>query len=279
MVGKIEKIKKICIVSKIDSRGPLELAQSLGWALSDAGFEVVYEESVASELGYAGVALATLDADLLLVLGGDGSVLRAVRMMKKQIPVLGINKGQVGFLTDLEQEDILSRLREIINNPIQLDPRMRIRIECNGRDCGAALNEAVIVTSRPAKILDFTVSVNGKAIDSFRSDGLIISTPTGSTAYAMSAGGPIVDPTIEAMLLVPMSPYMLSSRPYLLNPESEVEVTLTSDKAALLVIDGQDQYEIGQSAKIIIKKEVARALFADIGRTFFEKVEQKLRQR
>ena len=96
---------KICIVSKIDSKEPLELAQSLGWALSDKGYEVVYEESVAAELGYEGVSLRNLSADILLVLGGDGSVLRAVRMMNTQIPVLGINQGHVGFLTDLEKEN------------------------------------------------------------------------------------------------------------------------------------------------------------------------------
>ena len=268
---------KICIVSKIDSKEPLELAQSLGWALSDKGYDVVYEESVAAELGYEGVSLRNLDADMLLVLGGDGSVLRAVRMMNSQIPVLGINQGHVGFLTDLEKENIESDLQSILETP-KIETRMRLSIECNGRDCGPALNEAVIVTARPAKILDFTVFVNGKVIDSFRSDGLIISTPTGSTAYAMSAGGPIVDPALEAMLLVPMSPYMLSSRPYLLNSASEVTVTLSSDKTALLVIDGQDQYEIGKNAEIIIRKAKEPAKFVDAGRTFFEKVEQKLRQ-
>lgn len=268
---------KICIVSKIDSKEPLELAQSLGWALSDNGYEVVYEESVAAELGYDGVSLRNLDADMLLVLGGDGSVLRAVRMMNTQIPVLGINQGHVGFLTDLEKENIESDLKSILESP-KIESRMRLSIECNGRDCGSALNEAVIVTARPAKILDFTVSVNGKVIDSFHSDGLIISTPTGSTAYAMSAGGPIVDPALEAMLLVPMSPYMLSSRPYLLNSASEVTVTLSSDKTALLVLDGQDQYEIGKNAEIIIRKASEPAKFVDAGRTFFEKVEQKLRQ-
>ena len=269
---------KICIVSKIDSREPLELAQSLGWALSDKGYSVVYEESVAAELGYEGVSLKNLDADLLLVLGGDGSVLRAVRMMNTQVPVLGINQGHVGFLTDLERDNPDADLQALLESPLRLDSRMRLSIECNGRDCGAALNEAVIVTARPAKILDFSVSVNGKVIDSFRSDGLIISTPTGSTAYAMSAGGPIVDPAVEAMLLVPMSPYMLSSRPYLLNSDAEVTVTLCSDKTALLVIDGQDQYEIGRSAKIVIRKAESPALFVDAGRTFVEKVEQKLRQ-
>lgn len=268
---------KLCIVSKVDAKEALDLAQSLGWALSDCGHEVIYEESVAAELGYDGVPLSRLSADLLIVIGGDGSVLRAARMLKKQIPLLGINQGQVGFLTDVERNN-LPALNAALAKPFKIDRRMRISIECNGRDVGSALNEAVLVTSRPAKILSFTIFMDGKLIDSFRSDGLIVSTPTGSTAYAMSAGGPIVDPMLEAFLLVPLAPYMLSSRPYLVNSESEVRIELTSAKSALLVIDGQDQYEIGEKAQIVIRKSADPALFVDVGRTFFEKVEQKLRQ-
>ena len=269
---------KICIVSKIDAKEPLELAQSVGWELSNLGHEVVYEESTATELGYSGVALESLDADMLLVVGGDGSVLRAVRLMKKQVPVLGINQGQVGFLTDVEQEQ-LSACISGLKLPLKTEERMRISVECSGRDLGAALNEAVIVTLRPAKMLHFTVYSDNQKIDEFRADGLIISTPTGSTAYAMSAGGPIVDPKVEAFLLAPIAPYMLSSRPYLLSVQGELRIEMTSpQKSAILAIDGKDQYETGETATVCIRKAEEPARFVDIGRTFFEKVEQKLRQ-
>ncbi len=268
---------KICIVSRIDLKEPVELAQSIGWMLRDLGHDVVYEQSVAAELGYPPVSLSKdFSVDLVIILGGDGSVLRTVMMLEKQVPVVGINQGQVGFLTDIERdkaEEVLTSL----SLPLPLDPRMRISIEYNGTSVGSALNEAVIVTSRPAKILKFVIFVNGKQIDEFRADGLIIGTPTGSTAYAMSAGGPIVDSTLEAMLLVPLAPYMLSSRPYLINSESEVEIRLISVKPALLVIDGQDQYEIGENATLVIRKSSDPALFVDVGRGFFDKVEQKLR--
>lgn len=267
---------KVCIVSKIDSKESIELARSLGWAFSDAGNEVVYEESIAAELGYSGVSFSKLDADYVLVLGGDGSVLRAVRLMKKQIPVLGINQGDVGFLTDVERDNI-EWIMKGLPTPLKIEPRMRINVFLNGKDLGSALNEAVVETSRPAKILKFNLYLNGKKIDEFRADGLILGTPTGSTAYAMSAGGPIVDSTLEAMLLVPIAPYMLSSRPYLINSDSEIEVKLVSNKPALLVIDGQDQYELGENDSLVITKSKEPALFVDIGRSFFEKVEQKLR--
>jgi len=267
---------KICIVSKIDSREPLELAQSTGWELSNEGHQVVYEESVASELGYSGVPLEEVTADLILVIGGDGSVLRAVRLMKSQIPVLGINQGRVGFLTDIEKENITT-IFQGLNPPFKLDKRMRISVESDGKNLGEALNELVLVTSRPAKMLSITIYLDGKKIESFRADGIIISTPTGSTAYAMSAGGPIVDPGVEAILLVPLAPYMLSSRPFIFNSESEVKVVFNSVKAAVLAIDGQSQYELTEDTTVTIRKAKEPALFVDVGRTFFEKVEQKLK--
>lgn len=269
---------KVCIVSRVDFREPVETAQSLGWMLADAGHEVVYEDAIASELGYSGVSLSDplFSADLIVVLGGDGSVLRAVRMLSRQVPIVGVNQGRVGFLTDLEREhagEVLSGL----SLPLPVEPRMRISIECDGRPMGSALNEAVIVTSRPAKMLQFETFINGRKSTEFRADGLIVGTPTGSTAYAMSAGGPIVDPSIEAFVLVPLAPFMLSSRPHLFSSSSEIEVRLISSKPSQLVLDGQVQYDIGEEASLVVRKSPEPALFLDVGRSFFEKVEQKLR--
>ncbi len=269
---------KVCIVSKVDVKEPIEIAQSVGWELSNLGHEVVYEESIAAELGYDGVSLTNLAADLVFVIGGDGSVLRAVRLMRKQIPTLGINQGQVGFLTDVERDSASATLAAL-KLPLSLEPRMRIAVDCDGRDLGCALNEAVIVTSRPSKMLSFTVYVDDCRVDTFRADGLIVSTPTGSTAYAMSVGGPIVDPKVEAILLAPIAPYLLSSRPILLSGSSTLRIEMMAqNKAAFLSLDGKDQYDIGETASIVIRKAQDPALFVDIGRTFFEKVEQKLRQ-
>ncbi|HJK71454.1 MAG TPA: NAD(+)/NADH kinase, partial [Methanocorpusculum sp.] len=177
---------KVCIVSRVDFREPVETAQSLGWMLADAGHEVVYEDAIASELGYSGVSLSDplFSADLIVVLGGDGSVLRAGRMLSRQVPIVGVNQGRVGFLTDLERDhagEVLSGL----SLPLPVEPRMRISIECDGKPMGSALNEAVIVTSRPAKMLQFETFINGRKSTEFRADGLIVGTPTGSTAYAM----------------------------------------------------------------------------------------------
>jgi NAD+ kinase len=250
----------------------------LGWTLVDAGHEVFYEDSIASKLGYFGVSLSnsSFSADLIVVLGGDGSVLRAVRLLAHQIPIVGVNQGHVGFLTDLEQEHVGEILAEL-SLPLSVESRMRITIACDGKSFGSALNEAVIVTSCPSKILEFETFVDGKKSSGFRADGLIVGTPTGSTAYTMSAGGPIVDPSIEAFVLVPLAPFMMSSRPHLISSTREIEVRLMGTKPAELVLDGQTQYDLGEEVSLVVRKSQEPALFLDVGRNFFEKVEQKLR--
>ena len=155
---------------------------------------------------------------------------------------------------------------------------MRITISVDGSVIGTALNEAVIVTSRPAKMLRFSVLIDGIRSEHFRADGLLVSTPTGSTAYAMSAGGPLVDPRIEGFLLVPLAPYMLSSRPHLISSDRMVELGLESSKPAHLVIDGQAQFELDQHALLRVERSAEPTLFVDVGRNFFEKVDRKLRR-
>jgi NAD+ kinase len=155
---------------------------------------------------------------------------------------------------------------------------MRITLSNDSTCLGTALNEGLIVTSRPAKMLKFSILVDGVTTEQFRADGLLISTPTGSTAYAMSAGGPIVDPRIQGFLLVPLAPYLLSSRPHLISSDRNLEVKLESSKPANLVIDGHKTIDLGTSMTIAVKRSEHPALFVDVKRNFFEKVDNKLRK-
>ncbi len=123
----------------------------------------------------------------------------------------------------------------------------------DGESLGTALNEALIVTTRPAKMLRFSIVIDGVVAEQFRADGLLISTPTGSTAYAMSAGGPIVDPRVQGFLLVPLAPYLLSSRPHLISSNRQLEVRLESAKAANLVLDGQQTIDLGTASTIAVE--------------------------
>ena len=155
---------------------------------------------------------------------------------------------------------------------------MRITLLKDGISLGTALNEALIVTTRPAKMLRFSILVDGITTEQFRADGLLISTPTGSTAYAMSAGGPIVDPRIQGFILVPLAPYLLSSRPHIISSNRRLEVRLESTKPANLVLDGQQTIELGTSMTLEVKPAKYPAKFVDVGRNFFEKVDNKLRK-
>jgi NAD+ kinase len=191
--------------------------------------------------------------------------------------VIGVNWGEVGFLADLEPAEALEFIKTLPSG-FSVEERMRISLSNGDTFLGNALNEALIVTTRPAKMLVFSIIIDGVTTGQFRADGLLISTPTGSTAYAMSAGGPIVDPRIQGFLLVPLAPYLLSSRPHLISSNRHLEIKLESSKPASLVIDGQTTFELGTSMTITVKRSNDPALFIDVRRNFFEKVDKKLRK-
>lgn len=214
--------------------------------------------------------------DLVVVVGGDGTILLTTQLMPVQVPLIGVNWGEVGFLADLEPE-VAFRFFDHFSLPIKTEPRMRISLSIDGEYIGDALNEALIVTDRPAKMLKFLIHINGVVAERFRADGLLISTPTGSTAYAMSAGGPIVDPRVEGFLMVPLAPFMLSNRPHLIDSSRTVKVTLEAEKPAKLVIDGQIICHIGEMSTIDIIRSTKPALFVDAGQNFFEKINRKLK--
>ena len=199
---------KYLLVSRIDLPGALSCARQMKAALEREGVTVILEKDTAACLGGPGIPCDQADADVAVVIGGDGTILRTVQQMQHQIPIIGINHGEVGFLADLEPEEAWDFVKTLVSG-FEVEERMRISLMMNNKPLGDALNEALIVTTRPAKMLRFSIIIDGRVSEQFRSDGLLVSTPTGSTAYAMSAGGPIVDPRIQGFLVVPLAPYML----------------------------------------------------------------------
>jgi NAD+ kinase len=268
---------RILLVSRIDNREALLFAEKLQVVLEKKGSEVTFDGDTARSLGIHSSSLSIMDADAVIVIGGDGTILRTIQLMDRPVPVLGINWGEVGFLADLEPSEAEEFVRNLTPG-FPVEERMRITLSNDNSCLGNALNEALIVTSRPAKMLKFSILVDGVTTEQFRADGLLLSTPTGSTAYAMSAGGPIVDPRIQGFLLVPLAPYLLSSRPHLISSDRRLEVKLESAKPASLVIDGQKTISLGTSMTITVRKSECPALFVDVKRNFFEKVNNKLRK-
>ncbi len=268
---------KIMLVSRIDDEGALTFTRSLGAALQDNGCGVFYERETADAIRVPGVSFEEADPDLVAVVGGDGTILLTVQKMERQLPVIGINWGEVGFLADLEPGEAFDVLMTI-SDGFPVEKRMRLSFSTKDQKLGDALNEVLIVTSRPAKMLRFGIVIDGTLSEEFRADGILVSTPTGSTAYSMSAGGPIVDPRIEGVLIVPLAPYMLSSRPHFISTDRSLEIRIESAKPATLVIDGQKNIDLPAESSIMVRRSRDPALFVDIGRKFFEKVDQKLRR-
>lgn len=266
---------KIFVVTRIQDSRIEEYSHRLNHALSSAGHLVTLAPR---DLHDPSINLfdPASPPDLVVVVGGDGTILLTTERMPVQVPIVGVNWGEVGFLADLEPDDAFSFL-EHLSLPIQVEPRMRISLTIDGEYIGDALNEALIVTDRPSKMLKFLIHIDGVVAERFRADGLLISTPTGSTAYAMSAGGPIVDPRVHEFLIVPLAPFMLSNRPHLIDSERIVQITLEAEKPARLVVDGLITRHIGEKSTIGITRSPCPALFVDTGLNFFEKINRKLR--
>jgi NAD+ kinase len=268
---------RILLITRIDDDEAFSYAQNLKKDLIRIGHWVQSDHGSDSESDSSDPTLVKGSLDLVVIIGGDGTILRTVQQMERQIPLIGINWGEVGFLADLEPKTALSFLTSLEQN-FPIEQRMRIAFTKEGTHLGDALNEALIVTTRPAKMLRFSVIIDDEPAGQFRADGLLVSTPTGSTAYAMSAGGPIIDPRVQGILLVPLAPYKLSSRPQLISSDRRIGIRLESSKPAHLVIDGQRTVELGADDVIDVARSSSPALFVDAGRNFFSKVDEKLRR-
>ena len=266
---------QILIITRIKDSRIREYSRKLGAHLTKTGHHVLFGPD---NLQDEKTVLFNPDSppDLIVVVGGDGTILLTTERMPVQVPLIGVNWGEVGFLADLEPDDAFAFFDHMAD-PILIERRMRISLSIDGQYIGDALNEALIVTDRPAKMLKFRIHIDGVIAEQFRADGLLISTPTGSTAYAMSAGGPIVDPKVQEFLIVPLAPFMLSNRPHLIDSSRTVRVTLEAEKPARLVIDGLIIRHIGEKSAIDIIRSPQPALFVDTGLNFFEKINRKLR--
>jgi NAD+ kinase len=265
---------QILIITRIQDTRIREYAEGLCQHLRQSGHDVRFgPENLQEE--EKPLFSADSSPDLVVVLGGDGTILLTTQRMPVQVPLVGVNWGEVGFFADLEPDGAFGFFDKIAV-PVRTEPRMRIRISIDGEYIGDALNEALIVTDRPAKMLKFLIHIDGIIAERFRADGLLISTPTGSTAYAMSAGGPIVDPRVKAFLIVPLAPFMLSNRPHLIDSSRTVRITLEAEKPAKLVIDGLIVRHIGEMSTIDVSRSPHPALFVDAGQNFFEKINRKL---
>lgn len=210
--------------------------------------DVILDTTSASLLGEPGGLQKTQlagKADVLLVLGGDGTMLNAARLAgERGIPILGVNMGGLGFLTEVRLENLYPSLDRVFANDFVLDERLMLKthVHRHGETVaqGVVLNDVVISKGTLARMIELKIAIQGQFVTNLRGDGLIVSTPTGSTAYSLSAGGPIINPAVQSLILTPICPHTLTHRPLIVPGTVEIEVTLTSkDDGAMATLDGQ----------------------------------------
>lgn len=247
-----------------------EIYPEIADMFDDIDFNINYEK--------LGEELFDFECDMATILGGDGTLLRAQSRLNPEIPLFGINMGTVGFLTEIEVKDTFIALKDILKGDYYKEKRTRLVVSHENHNY-TAMNEVVVMTEKAAKILHFQIQVDGEIIEEVRADGLIISTPSGSTAYAMSAGGPIVDPKVAGFIIIPICPYKLGVRPFVVSDNSEITVKLLKKgKRAVFVMDGQINEEADYEEEIKFKKFDKDAYFIRTSsKYFYEKVKDKLK--
>jgi NAD+ kinase len=248
----------------------------------------VSREEIERETGCAVETLEHEDmaasADLVVVLGGDGTMIAAARMLGlREVPVLGVNHGSLGYLTEYRVEEMIPALESILAGRYAVERRMMLEAEVfRGEERLTAervLNDVVISKSALARIIEIETNIGGHFVNRFRADGLIVSTPTGSTAYNLSAGGPIIYPSMGALVLTPICPHTLSNRPLVVPDDVGVELTLKTDKEEVaLTLDGQIGIPLEYEDRVTVRKSrTAFHLIQADTRNYFEVLRGKLR--
>jgi NAD+ kinase len=246
--------QRIGLLASLDVPEVRDSLNKLEAFLLSQGREVVYEERAAKLVDWPVDKILPLDqfpgaVDLGIVVGGDGSMLSASRSMAaSKIPLLGINRGRLGFLTDISPDEIAERVLPVLSGEYKQTDRfiLETSITRNGKLIaeGLAVNDIVLHPGQSVRMMAFELYVDGEFVYSQRSDGLIVATPTGSTAYALSAGGPLLCPELDAMVVVPLNPHTLSSRPIALHGNSQIEIRVSSrnELHPLITCDGHNDY-------------------------------------
>lgn len=244
------------------------------------GIDVILEDNSAKMINEKGISLEDLchEVDFLISVGGDGTLLSVVRRsFKYDKPVLGINLGTLGFLTDINMDELDKFVKDFKNDTYRIDNRMMVQGSLN-LNSFVAFNDIVISRKSISSMISLDAKIDGKPFNSYYGDGVIISTPTGSTAYNLSVGGPLVFPLTEAFIITPVAPHSLTQRPLVMPADFEIEFNITDTQGAVVIVDGQDIYELEQNETIKIKIARQKAkMIHRVERNYFDVLNEKLR--
>lgn len=286
-------IKRIGIVLKPNQPDALRTVCELVTWLNDRGIALVGTPEIERQriLDETGCAVEQIPreelaahVDLILVLGGDGTMIATARMLGDcEVPVLGVNYGGLGYLAEFRIEELYNALESILEGNYRLDTRVMLSVELRRDDeeitRNRVLNDVVINKSALARIIEIEAYLNGQFVNAFRADGLIVSTPTGSTAYNLSAGGPVIYPSMNAIVITPICPFTLSNRPIVVPDDAVIELCLkTENEDVSLTLDGQVGFPLQAQDRVRIRKSSATfKLVQPMNRNYFEVLRDKLR--
>ncbi len=275
----IRDISKVIIVVNLQKSGASELADEIRIYLNTLNIEVFV-------FSYAGKAeIPHLEAaDLIVSLGGDGTALFCSRIVESMsIPILAVNIGDFGFITEISKNEWKSAFNKFQNGELELSRRVMIKVmvERNGNSVAfhKGLNDAVISSNGISNIIRLNLSINETDLGKYRADGIIVATPTGSTAYSISAGGPILDPGMEALIINPICPFTLSNRPIVVSGNEVIKITVEEGQRTdvILSVDGQDAYPLEEGDQVIVERSQTKALLIRSDkRNFYDILRSKL---
>ena len=248
---------KIALFPKVHEEESKKLAQNVLNFLSSRNVEVVVEDDKASALGATPLtATAPETIDILITMGGDGSILRVAHQYSHlDAAILGINLGHLGFMADVKIADIIPGLENLVTNHFSIQERLMLEGESSGQQTFFAINDCVLHRARNPSLVEITIHVDNLFLNTFEADGVIIATPNGSTAYSLAAGGPIVSPDIEAILITPICPHTISNRPIVLTPSQNIRIEYKGHQEPIeFVTDGLHHFEMKVGDQVHLRK-------------------------
>jgi NAD+ kinase len=277
--------RRVALIGKLRSAEIAVSLRELRGFLLKRGCEVLIEEETALELGIDGSSYDALGgrAELAVVVGGDGTLLAAARnLVRHHVPVVGVNQGRVGFMTDIGHNDMQSGIGAILDGRYAVEERTLLDAEVIREHRSLlhtlALNDAVVGKGAQGRLIEFDLSLDGEFVYTLRADGVIVATPTGSTAYAMSAQGPILHPAVPALALVPLNPHTLSARPVSVSDKSVIEIVLVRAIDARAHFDGFALTDMVQGDRLVLKRSADTVRFVHPpGYRYFATLREKLR--
>jgi NAD+ kinase len=279
--------RTIALIGKYKSPEIAESLITLAEFLKSRKIDVLVEEGTAALVGADGFPVAAYRsigerADLAIVLGGDGSMLTAARQLAESgVPLVGVNQGRLGFMTDLARDDMLDGMSDLLEGKFKSEQRILLEATVRRGDAivfqTQALNDVVVNKGDLGRMIEFAVSIDGEFIYNQRSDGLIIATPTGSTAYALSANGPILHPSVPGIALVPLCPHALSNRPITVSDDSRIEIVLHAPHRTRVHADGQEKFELEAGDRVSVARSSRSIRFLHpLGYSYFAMLREKL---